>query len=358
MWGILLARNVSHIGILIMKNESELIKKAIKLIQDFLERNGYSTTLEKRSRDNFDGVLSLPDMQLKLFLDVKKNFFASDFPRLLPIKNQLNTNRILIVVTEKLTKGTFDACIDKDIFIIDSYGNGRFRAGKCFYERFVPSESANKPRISGTPFSAKATRLVRAFLATPNKTWTQSELAKAIDISQSYASKQLALLKSKGYISFIADVFKLEEPERLLEEWQTHYRFDRHQKRQYALSFNTYENGIERLDKELHELGITFAFTGWSGSHLRAPYGTSNQLMAYVNAFPEEHQQSGLFPVKDIGNVILYLPQDEGVFQFKQELKGLPVVSDSQLYLDLKQMPGRASEQAEVLKDKYLKFEE
>lgn len=355
---MLLARNVSHIGILIMKNEPELLCKSIESIQDFMERNGVSTTLEKCDFGKFDRILYFPELQQRLYLVVKKKFYASELPRLQPMLTQNIANRNLLVITEKLTKGTFDACVRDDIGIIDSYGNGRFWVGKCFYERFVPSESTNKPRISGTPFSAKATRLVRAFLAAPNKTWTQSELAKATDISQGYASKRLALLKSKGYINFIADVFKLAEPERLLEDWQAHYRFDRHQKRQYALSFKTYDNGLERLAEELHELGIKFAFTGWSGSHLRAPYGTSNQLMAYVNTFPEEHQQSGLFPVKDIGNVILYVPQDEGVFQFKQDFKSLPVVSDSQLYLDLKQMPGRASEQAEVLKDKYLKFEE
>ncbi|MFA6293355.1 MAG: type IV toxin-antitoxin system AbiEi family antitoxin [Victivallales bacterium] len=339
-----------------MKNEAEILSSAIAHIKDFIERNGYSASFETGSSNGFDGVLTVPELQLRFVMEVKTKFFASDIPRLEPLESHLSSNETLIVVTEVLTKGTFDACRSKDLFILDVHGNGRFRAGKCFYERFVATASPGKPRTSGTPFTAKAVRIVRTLLSNPTRPWFQSEIVKATGISQGYASNTLKMLRADGYISIIADCMKVEAPERLLEDWLAHYRFDRHQRRQYAISFSTYDNGLEKLAGELGKLGIKFAFTGWSGSHLRAPYGTSNQLMAYVISFPEEHQSTVLFPVKDKGNAVLYVPQDDGVFKITNNVKGFPVVSDAQLYLDLRQMPGRASEQAEVLKEKYLSF--
>jgi hypothetical protein len=71
--------------------------------------------------------------------------------------------------------------------------------------------------------------------------------------------------------------------------------------------------------------------------------------MAYVNKIPDE--LNTMFPVNDGWNVILYLPQDEGVFQFTTESKYGYVVSDAQLYVDLSKMPGRAGEQAVFLKE-------
>jgi hypothetical protein len=78
--------------------------------------------------------------------------------------------------------------------------------------------------------------------------------------------------------------------------------------------------------------------------------------MAYVNKIPDE--LNAMFPVNDGGNVILYLPQDEGVFQFTTDSEYGPVVSDAQLYVDLSKMPGRAEEQAVFLKEHNLNWEE
>ena len=55
-------------------------------------------------------------------------------------------------------------------------------------------------------------------------------------------------------------------------------------------------------------------------------------VMAYTERIPDD--LSGLFPVESDGNVILYIPQNAGFLYGGNELDGLPVVSDVQLYLD------------------------
>jgi predicted Rdx family selenoprotein len=120
------------------------------------------------------------------------------------------------------------------------------------------------------------------------------------------------------------------------------------------MSFGTYDLGLQKLAGELRRQEIEYAFTGWSGAFLRAPYGTSEMLMAYVDRMPTE--SSALFPSSGDGNVVLYLPQDDGALLFKRKSRGgFDVVSDLQLYVDLARMPGRAIEQSQVLRDKHLK---
>ena len=145
-----------------------------------------------------------------------------------------------------------------------------------------------------------------------------------------------------------------------MDDWVAHYRFDRHIRKEYAISFNTYDEGLQKLSDEMNRLKVKFAFTGWSGAFLKAPYGIPPLIMAYVESIPEIDNSTALFPVQpgQGGNVVLYKPQDEGVFQFSDENSSFPVVSIPQLYLDISRMPGRAKEQGEVLREKLLNYED
>jgi hypothetical protein len=75
--------------------------------------------------------------------------------------------------------------------------------------------------------------------------------------------------------------------------------------------------------------------------------------MAFVDDVPRECEELGLYPVQDNENVLLIVPNDQGVFQFTQKIKGKKLVSDAQIYVDLKRLSGRAGEQANVLRDRY-----
>jgi len=165
-------------------------------------------------------------------------------------------------------------------------------------------------------------------------------------------------LQSDRYLFLIGGIISLSDPDRLLDDWVAHYRFDRHVRKEYAISFNTYEEGLQKLSDELNRLKVKFAFTGWSGAFLKAPYGIPPLIMAYVGNIPDLHDSTVLFPVqpRQNGNVILYQPQDEGVFKFSEEANAFPVISAPQLYLDMSRMPGRAKEQAEALREKLLNY--
>jgi hypothetical protein len=79
--------------------------------------------------------------------------------------------------------------------------------------------------------------------------------------------------------------------------------------------------------------------------------------MLFVKSLPENPQKIGLYPVVEKENVLLILPHDEGVFQFTRLVNGLVVASDAQIYIDLKRLPGRAGEQAEILRKRHMKWD-
>ena len=54
--------------------------------------------------------------------------------------------------------------------------------------------------------------------------------------------------------------------------------------------------------------------------------------------------------------MILYIPKNAGFLYGGNEVDELPVVSDVQLYLDLKRMPGRNADQADYLRDYLLNW--
>ena len=89
---------------------------------------------------------------------------------------------------------------------------------------------------------------------------------------------------------------------------------------------------------------------------MRSPYLEPSIVATYVSE--PLSGISGLHPVERDGNVILYVPPNDGFFVGKNIVDGIPVVSDVQLFLDLKKMPGRSGDQADYLRENLLHWSE
>lgn len=269
------------------------------------------------------------------------------------IQTNAPNNPELLIATNRLTQGMLVRFREKGISVLDSDGNGYVRLPGYTYDHYVQPPRRRRPPSKGTPFSSKASRIVRALLSQPRKQWTPADLIPQIKITQGYASTELAKMRDSGYISISNHKIHLLDPEALLDDWAVFYRFDRHIQYRYAFNARSYEEGLAKIADALKSANIGFAFTGWSGAYLRAPYGIPQQWMAFISAIPEKPERFGLHPVQGGENAILIIPHDEGVFQFSRIINDLPVVSDPQLYIDLRKMPGRAFEQAQELRRKW-----
>lgn len=292
-----------------------------------------------------------------------KTLFVSYHPAVVPhqlapllahLRTEAGPKRYVGLCVRQLTWALLDACKTAHTAVFDLEGNAYVQIPGLYIERLRPCRQGGPEPSSGTVFTARAVRLVRALLKTYPEGWVQVDLVRATRLSAGYVSTLMKRLTAQGYVREERGLFRVEEPDRLLDDWVAHYRFDRHRRLSFALSTASYEDGIERLGKTLGDSVRHFAWTGWTGAYLRAPYTTPTVYTAFVSEMPGPMRN--IFPVQGQGNVILYVPQDTGVLQFATASSSGAIVSDAQLYADLYRMPGRAKEQADALRHQCLEF--
>lgn len=343
-------------------NQQANLEKGLAILQEYLASRDIGCRVVANSRyadtRQVDAELELPELGARLDIEWRSSLHPGDTDALLAKLRDLASagDGIPLVMTRRVSETAFAECRKRGISLVDLTGNILLDLPGHSFERYYHAPPPRRLPTAGTVFTAKASRIVRTLLAEPERHWFQAELVERTGLSQGYASRVLKQLHDDQYI--VGDrKIRLFDPDRLLDDWVAHYRFDRHEKRHFAVNGRNYEETMVATACELNDAGIRFAFTGWSGAFLRAPYGLSNEVMAYVERLPVDGDNALLFPVDGKGNLVLYVPQDIGVLQNCSKVKDLPVVSDAQLYIDLCKMPGRASDQAQVLREKHLRFE-
>lgn len=255
----------------------------------------------------------------------------------------------------QITLSLLEACKADNLALFDLQGNAYVKVPGLYIERIRPRQKLATEATSGTVFTAKASRVVRVLLKHYRSFQRQSNLVKSTGLSPGYVSTLCKRLVAHGYLADNFGELRLIDPDQLLDDWLAHYRIDRHHRMRYAISARTYEEGLQKLHDVLQGAQIQFAWTGWSGGQIRAPFSIPSVYNAYVSAPPGD--RPGLFPAgQGEGNVSLYIPQDEGVFQCTTDTAYGPVVSDEQLYLDLRRIPGRGKEQADAVRHRRLNY--
>ena len=270
---------------------------------------------------------------------------------------ELKAGSELLFAATAFTQSFLDSCPERHIHFYSLNGACRISLpGVITYIVKIRSSDKSQSRNSGgSPFVGKGAMLPRLFFEQPRRIWTQGDLANAAGMTKAYASIILHRMIDNDYVRQEDNGYQLVKPEKMLDDWLAVYRFNRYVRRQmFAASFETQRQGIDLVAKSLKGENVRFGFMGPSGTYLRAPYMETRTVMAYTERIPDN--LPGLFPVESDGNVILYIPQNAGFLYGGNEVDGLPVVSDVQLNLDLKRMPGRNQDQADYLRDTLLNW--
>lgn len=112
-------------------------------------------------------------------------------------------------------------------------------------------------------------------------------------------------------------------------------------------------NPEKMAEKLMKSTSCELAFTQWFAANLRYPYTQSGICSAYCarTLNKEELALADFHEVATGGSLWLIIPREQGVFQCKQKVRGFPLVSDVQIYLDLLQVGLRGPDQAEVLRN-------
>jgi hypothetical protein len=200
---------------------------------------------------------------------------------------------------------------------------------------------------------------LRVLLCNPKRNWFVKDLAKEANISLGQASNLKKRLLEFEFIKEIGNEkavkFRLSNPEVLLNRWAEYYSYRANRTRNYY-SLDDVKVIEKKLSDYCESKKIRYAYTLVSGASLVAPFLRYKRAFVYLSNFIEKVTLAlGWKEVPSGPNITILEPYDEGVFYGLQEINGMKVVSDTQLYLDLKGYKERGEEAAQFLLENRLR---
>lgn len=250
---------------------------------------------------------------------------------------------------------------EEQVGLLDLAGNFYLQKDPVLIEKTVAKNPFQKTSPLKNLFSPVSTRIVRALLIEPDRKWRLLELAEVTRVSIGLTYKVVDRLVAEEFGKRTKEKqFILTSPKELLDAWAGVYQKDQNQKLVYY-SFEKDQNTLIRLVEEASKKNNTpCAFGYFSGALMVAPFIRGFQKVQFFVKSPEDveafKKELNLQSVESGGNVDIFVPYDEGVFYEVQNIDGLSIVSNVQLYLDLIHNPARGKEQAEYLRESKLKF--
>jgi hypothetical protein len=309
--------------------------------------------------DNYtiDAVIDLivNEVKVKLIIEVK----ALSEPKLIRsaveqlkeykklFKNEENVYCVIGVTY--VTENSAKICKEKGVGYVDLSGNCYLNFQNIFIDRRnYPNKNIEKRELRSV-FSTKASRILRVMLCDPKKKWQVQELAEKANVSLGGTYKVKERLLNLEYAREENRRILLNNPEGLLSKWAENYSFRKNADKNCYFSAEPKE-----IEKSIAEKCATnkigYAFTLFSGASLIAPFARYSKVYVYVKEqINELMNYLGFKQVESGANIVLLSPYDEGVFYNTQDIDGIKVVSNIQLYLDLVSYKGRGEESAEFL---------
>lgn len=199
-------------------------------------------------------------------------------------------------------------------------------------------------------FAPKSSRVVRALLVNAGRKWSEREIAKTTGVSTGTAHYVCTRLLEFRYLARDENNrITLIDPLRLLNRWAAYHQFDIANS---FLQYHTFEREIEKVTQEIARIDLEYAATVLTGAWLVAPYVRPVDLYFYSRDEDTARRiatKMELRPIPKGGNIRFVIPYDQGVFYGSQILKGVKVVSNVQLYVDLYNFSARGEEAASRL---------
>lgn len=210
-------------------------------------------------------------------------------------------------------------------------------------------------------FAPKSARIVRILLVDHGQSYSQQELAELADVDPGHVSRVVRRLEDAGLVERgTGRRLSVRDPDLLLDTWLEEYDLTDHAVRRGHIAVRKPEEALDRLDQIFKHGGVSYALTGLPAAWLYVRHAGYRLITLFVDSWPEAALlgEAGWRNQEQGGNVWILRPNDPGIFYGTAERDGYPCVSVVQAYLDLRQLPERANEAAEALREKRLNWEE
>ncbi len=257
-----------------------------------------------------------------------------------------------------VTESTRRLCKEAGVGYIDLAGNVYLRFDGVLIDRSTPVAIRMERKALRSLSTPGASRVVRVLLADPKGAFPVTELARRSGVSPAEAYKVANMLEMKGLVLRDAERrISVSKPGDLLDAWSRSLDF----RRNLILPAYSLERTPEALMQAVAETARRgnrkYALTMSAGASLVVPFARFYDVTCYVDGEAEWWMKRlDLKPVESGSNVQLVTPRDRGVLESVQEIAGLRVVSDVQLYADLVGSPGRDREWADAIRKRKIGF--
>ena len=240
---------------------------------------------------------------------------------------------------------------------IDLSGNAHVRAGDLHWiVQGRPDVLRSRGRPS-SPFAPRSARVTRTLLLDARRWWVQRDLVKATGLDDGSVSRVVRRLDEEFLLERRDRELRARDPDLLLDTWAQDYRFGNHDIVPGHLS----GSGIDLariIAEHLESSDVRYAFTGLPAAWVMDQFARFRLTTVYVVGDPRDAAELlGIRRGAKGANVQLVGPNDAGVFDGEQARSGLRCVAPVQAYLDLLQLPERASEAAEHLRARHLRWD-
>lgn len=266
----------------------------------------------------------------------------------------------LIFATSFISPRVREICRVEGVGYLDLAGNCFLQFKDFYLEKIVDKNPFPKRGKPPSLFGPVSSRIIRAMLEEPQRSWKISELSKTVQVSLGQSFNVCSRLVMEEYLAKDKNIFILKEPGKLLDAWRDQYSNEKNSRYPYYSMNRNPEDLLALIDKTAESEQRRYAVTSFVAANLIAPFVRGfGTLMFYVensSSIEGWMQSLDLRPVESGPNVILLTPYDAGVFYHTQEVQGANLVGNVQLYLDLYGDPARGREQADFLREKKLRF--
>lgn len=248
-------------------------------------------------------------------------------------------------------------CREAGMGYLDLTGNAFLSFNGTFIDRSSPKAPPRQKTRLRRLFAPRSSRIIRVFLEQPRAEWTMSRLANEAGVSLRTVHLVVNALEEKAFVVKRRGAITLQNPGELLDLWAQSYRLEQQRQSTFYTFIKSPGEVAKRLSEYAETHKETIGLTLHSGAAFVAPFVRSPDVYAYfVGDLDRLVKTLDLRPVESGGTVYLLEPYDEGIFYRLQSIRGVRVVCNTQLYLDLVTYPARGREQADVIRRQKLRY--
>jgi hypothetical protein len=335
--------------------ERDALRKVPGLLAELLDEPAVELTTEELRPDSRIDLLARDARGRKWAIEFKGRSGPGQVDQAAKQLNAFDdTDAIPLLVVPFMSEAGAKTAERSALNWIDLSGNASIRdEGLRVWVEGKPAEQRSAGRRS-SPFAPKSARISRALLLDPERWRRQRDLAAATQLDDGNVSRIVRRLDEAALLERRDRELRPRDPDLLLDAWAQEYRFDRHD----AILGHVSGSGIEvarNLAENLGKRQIKHAFTGLPAAWAIDRFAQFRLTMVYVDGDPRDAvDQLDIRRGSKGANVQILGPDDAGVFAGEQERDGLTCVSTVQTYLDLLNLPERAKEAAQHLRDHHL----